>query len=92
MSTALLAVVRCDCGGELRWVFTCRRCGVRWGHRDGVFGPLDRDPARQLAVGTEGLTPAESELLARVRQLPEELRSEVLSHVQALALSASNVS
>lgn len=94
MSNALLAVVRCDCGGRLqrgteqtaqglRWVFACERCGSRWRHRDGVFGPLDRQPARQAD---------ESELLAWFRRLPGELRSEAVSRVQALALSASDTS
>jgi hypothetical protein len=41
-----------------------------------VFGPLDRDPTRQLA---------EQELLVWFRRLPEELLSEVVSYVQALA-------
>jgi hypothetical protein len=91
MPTALLAIVRCHCGGELRWgterterglrwVFTCRRCGVRWAHRNGVFGPLDREP----------VPPAESELLAWFRRLPPELHSEVVSHVRSLALSAAD--
>lgn len=100
MSGALLAVVRCDCGGKLqrgteqterglRWVFTCEQCGCRWGHRDGVFAPLDRTaPVQQPGEGTEELAPAESELLAWFRRLPGELRSEVVSHVQTLALSA----
>jgi len=88
----LLAPVRCDCGGKLqwgteqterglRWTFTCQRCGGRWGHRDGAFRPLDRDPVQQTGSGT----PEESELLACFRRLPRELRSEVLAHVQALA-------
>ena len=101
MSTALLAIVRCDCGGELgrgteqaerglRWVFTCRRCGSRWAHRDGVFGPLDREPVPQPNGGAGGLPPAELELLAWFRRLPRELRSEVVSHVRSLALSADD--
>ena len=98
MSGALLAVVRCDCGGRLqrgteqtgrglRWTFTCEWCGSRWGHKDGAFGPLDRQPVQH-----GGLAPAESELLACFRRLPEELRSEVVSHVQALSLSISDAS
>lgn len=94
MPDVLLAAVRCDCGGELkrgteqterglRWTFTCRRCGSRWGHRDGTFRPLDREPLIQGG----GLSSAELELLACFRRLPGELRSEVASHVQALALS-----
>jgi hypothetical protein len=82
---------RCDCGGRLewsveqtkrgpRWKYTCEFCGCRWGHRDGVFGPLDRDPTRQLA---------EEELLLWFRRLPEELLPEVVSHVQALAHSSA---
>jgi hypothetical protein len=94
MPGVLLAVVRCDCGGELqrgteqaerglRWTFTCGRCGSRWGHRDGTFRPLDREPLIQGG----GLSSAELELLACFRRLTGELRSEVVSHVQALALS-----
>jgi len=101
MSTALLAVVRCHCGGELRWgterterglrwVFTCRRCGVRWAHRDGVFGPLDRGPLPPPNGEAGGLPPAESELLAWFRRLPPELRADVVSHVRSLALSATD--
>ena len=100
MSNALLAVVHCDCGGRLqcgteqterglRWTFTCERCGSRWGHRDGVFGPLDREPVQQPGDGTDGLAPAELELLAWFRRLPGELRSEALSQVRSLALSAA---
>lgn len=94
MCSALLAAVRCDCGGrlqggseqterELRRTFTCAGCGSRWGHRDGVFGPLDRKP-----VQCGGLAPAELRLLACFRRLSGELRCEVISHVRALALSA----
>jgi len=96
MSGVLLAAVRCDCGGRLRrgteqterglrWTFTCERCGGRWGHRDGVFRPLDRDPVQDA-----GLASAELGLLACFRRLPERLRSEVVSYVQALALSTGN--
>jgi hypothetical protein len=86
--TALLAVVRCDCGGELqhgseqtprglRWTFTCTRCGSRWGHRDGVFGPLDRAPiAGQLA-------PLEAELLALFRRLPQAAQQEIVAAARA---------
>lgn len=88
---ALLTVARCDCGGRLqrgteqtgrglRWVFACELCGCRWGHRDGVFGPLKRDGD---GYGSRGLAPAEAELVAWFRRLPEKLRAEVLSHVQA---------
>jgi hypothetical protein len=96
MSGVLLAAVRGDCGGGLRrgteqterglrWTFTCERCGGRWGHRDGDFCPLDRDP-----VQGGGLAPVELALLACFRRLPERLQSEVVSYVQALALSAGN--
>ncbi len=92
MAEFLMAVVRCDCGGRLqqgtertergpRWTFACERCGCRWGHRDGVFGPLDREPGD----GSGGLAPAESELLAWFRRLPGELRCEALSHVRSLS-------
>ena len=92
MTEFLMAAVRCDCGGRLewgteqtergpRWTFTCEQCGCRWGHRDGVFGPLDREPGD----GSGGLAPAESELLAWFRRLPGELRTEALSHVRSLS-------
>ena len=92
MAEFLMAAVRCDCGGRLqqgtertergpRWTFTCERCGCRWGHRDGVFGPLDREPGD----GSGGLATAESELLAWFRRLPGELRTEALSQVLSLS-------
>ena len=94
MSNVLLEAVRCDCGSRLqwgteqtergpRWTFTCERCGCRWRHRDGVFGPLDREP---------GDRSVEQELLAWFRCLPEELRSEAISCLRALALSAAGAS
>jgi hypothetical protein len=92
MSTFLMAAVRCDCGGKLgwgrRWVHVCEGCGRRWGLRDGVFGPLDReDPVRRLGDGT----PEESALLVCFRRLPGPLRAELLSQVQALARSTDGV-
>lgn len=86
--SALLAVVRCDCGGEiqrsdeqtgrgLRWIFRCARCGRRWGQRGGVFGPLDRAP-----VGGR-LAPIEVELLAAFRRLPPAVQREVVAGVAA---------
>jgi hypothetical protein len=89
----LLAAVRCDCGGKLRWgteqterglrwTFTCEGCGSRWGHRGGTFRPLDRGDSVQQPGGG---TPEELELLACFRRLSRELKSEVLAHVQALA-------
>ena len=101
MPTALLAIVRCGCGGALRrgterterglrWVFTCEQCGVRWAHRDGVFGPLDRGPTPPPINEVGGVPPAESELLAWFRRLPRELRAEAVSHVRSLALSAAD--
>jgi hypothetical protein len=88
---ALLAVVRCGCGGRvgrrteqaargLRWVFLCEGCGARWGHRDGVFGPLDGE---QRDGGAGGLTSEEAELLGWFRRLPEALRAEVVAQVAA---------
>lgn len=85
----LVAVVRCDCGGGLkrevidtargpRWRYVCERCGSRWQLQDGAFGPVGRDPTQQLT---------EQDLLAWFRRLPRELQSEVVTHVQALALS-----
>jgi len=101
MSAALMSIVHCNCGGALhrgtertergpRWVFTCRRCGVRWAHRDGVFGPLDRGPTPPPNAEAGGVPPAESELLAWFRRLPPELRAEVVSHVRSLTLSADD--
>jgi hypothetical protein len=101
MSAALLAIVRCGCGGALRrgteqtarglrWVFTCRWCGVRWAHRDGIFGPLEREPTPPPNGEAGGAPPAESELLAWFRRLPPELRDEVVTHVRSLALSAAD--
>lgn len=93
----VLAVVRCDCGGKiesgteqaergLRCTFTCQRCGSRWGHRDGVFRPLDRD-----SVLNGRLAPAELQLLACFRRLSKELQAEVVSQVRSLALSVAGV-
>jgi hypothetical protein len=87
--------VRCGCGGRverrteqtargLRWVFLCERCGSRWGHRDGVFGPLDGE---QRGGGAGGLAEEEAALLAWFRRLPEASRAELLAHVQALVRS-----
>jgi len=96
MPEYLLAAVRCDCGGKLRWrteatergqrwVHVCEGCGRRWGLRDGVFGPLEGgDSMQRLADGT----PEESALLVCFRQLPGPLRAEVLSHVRALVRSS----
>jgi hypothetical protein len=94
MSDVLMAAVRCDCGGRLewgaertergpRWTFTCERCGSRWGHRDGVFGPLDR-----RLVDRGGLSLQECLLLACFRRLPEASRAQALAHLRALARPA----
>ena len=94
MPEYLVAAVRCDCGGRLecrteptergpRWAHVCERCGVRWGLRDGVFCRRDIDPGQQDAEG---------ELLVWFRRLPEALRSEAVSRMRALALSAEGAS
>ena len=94
MAEALLAVVRCGCGGRLgrrteqtarglRWAFACEGCGSRWGHRDGVFGPLDGE---QRDGGAGGLAEEEAALLAWFRRLPGALRAEAVAQVRALAV------
>jgi hypothetical protein len=94
MGEAILAVVRCGCGGRverwteqtargLRWVFVCAGCGVRWGLRDGVFGPLDGE---QRGGGAGELAEEETELLGWFRRLPEASRAEVVAQARALAV------
>ena len=86
-------VLRCNCGGRVlrsgteetergpRWVFRCEGCGVRWRHRDGVFGPVDQDPTQQRA---------EEDLLRWFRRLPAGLQAEAVTHVQELARSGGD--
>ena len=101
MGEALLAVVRCGCGGRLgrrteqtarglRWAFLCEGCGSRWGHRDGVFGPLDGNPARGREGDTDELAADEAELLGWFRCLAGESRAEVMAHVRALAVGGQS--
>lgn len=90
MTEALMAAARCDCSGYLewtteqtarglRWVFVCQGCGSRWGHRDGVFGPLDRRPTDR-----GGLSLQECALLAYFRCLTDAQRLEAMARVRAL--------